>query len=144
MANSDCISRDPSPFASTVRVHRTYCHGNKERTVELEAEYLDPKKANCEDFAEACMIQREAIAAGKVCAEAIRDGSVPGETAVYIIGKEDAEICKICVSNNPQMRLSNLQMAHWDELYIYGLFWGIIYLTPVKRRLVRKMKQSSD
>lgn len=44
-------------------------------------------------------------------------------SAIYIIGPEDCSAVKIGQAADPKLRLSQLQVGNWNDLYVHGLLW---------------------
>jgi hypothetical protein len=45
-----------------------------------------------------------------------------GLVYIYVIGPDRESPVKIGVASNPVGRLGNMQVAHWEQLFIHGLF----------------------
>jgi len=47
------------------------------------------------------------------------------DSAVYVIGTSDPNVCKIGIASNPSKRLAGLQCARHDEINVKALFWSM-------------------
>jgi hypothetical protein len=69
-----------------------------------------------------CMEPQSLAAACDLAARIHRDKHYL-DSACYVVGPDDAEICKIGVAGHPIKRLDGLQCGNWHDLKIHGLCW---------------------
>jgi hypothetical protein len=121
--NKPAFLEHPSPFAATTKMARKFdCHGYPQEC-EFDVEHIDLATAQVEDIIQLCMAPEPL----KLCLE-LRD--LAGihwdhgpEKAVYVIGRPDADTCKIGVAKNPKKRFDQLQTGSPHKLKIHALFW---------------------
>lgn len=137
------VSANSALLTSTMRVTRPFkLFNGEQRMLEVETEYMEPRRASPEDFAEAGTNWRDVEEAANRCFAEHKTGNRQPEGVVYLIAPKDASYCKIGTTTNPIKRLREIQICCWEKLYIQGLYWVLegpaIGLEQLSLRVARK------